>query len=169
MKPLTLMRVAGLQLFAVVASVSTLEAQASPDGPSPTFDQPADAALAAMKSRADELHVSGVAVVAYSEGDTVTAWSSKMKVVGSLTKAGSGNDKSSNLLGVAYAKASEMASTLKNSGSGVRPVYIGEFGWQGGVVARGRAGIIIVAFSGGRSEDDVRISTAGLEVLQKTF
>jgi hypothetical protein len=58
-----------------------------------------------------------------------------------------------------------MASTLKDSGSGVRPPLTGEFGWQGGVVARGKAGILIVAFSGGRSEDDVNISRAGLEVL----
>ena len=58
-----------------------------------------------------------------------------------------------------------MAATLKDSGSGVRPPYTGEFGWQGGVVAKGRTGIIIAAFSGGRSEDDVRISKAGLGVL----
>jgi uncharacterized protein GlcG (DUF336 family) len=42
----------------------------------------------------------------------------------------------------------------------------GEFGWQGGVVARGKTGYVIVAFSGGKSEDDVEVSRAGLELLK---
>jgi hypothetical protein len=169
MRTTNLLKMAVFQLSAAFLCALIPTAQAAPDAAGPAFEPAANAALAAMKGRADELHVTGVAVVAYAEGDTVTGWSSKMTVVGTMTKPGSGNEKASNLLGVAYAKASEMASTLKNSGSGVRPVYIGEFGWQGGVVARGKAGILIVAFSGGRSEDDVRISTAGLEVLEKTY
>jgi len=43
----------------------------------------------------------------------------------------------------------------------------GEFGWQGGVILKGKAGYIVVAFSGGKSEDDVQVSKAGLEVLKK--
>jgi hypothetical protein len=159
----------GSKLLAAVLFASTLTAQTAADTASTSFDAVANSALAAMKSRADGLHVKGVAVVAYAQGDTVTAWSSKMMVVGSMTQPGSGNDAASNLLGIAYAKASEMASTLKNSGSGGRPVYKGELGWQGGVVSKGNAGILIAAFSGGRSEDDVRISTAGLEALKKTY
>jgi hypothetical protein len=62
-----------------------------------------------------------------------------------------------------------MASTLKDSGSGVRPPLTGEFGWQGGVVAKGRTGILIAAFSGGRSEDDVKVSRAGLAVLAQSL
>lgn len=169
MNRFSIVKIAGPQLFASFLFASTLTAQAAADSAGASFDAVANAALTAMKSRADELHVSGVAVVAYAEGDTVTAWSSKMMVVGSMTKPGSGGDAASNLLGIAYAKASEMASTLKNSGSGIRPIYKGELGWQGGVVTKGKAGILIAAFSGGRSEDDVRISTAGLEVLGKTF
>jgi hypothetical protein len=82
-----------------------------------------------------------------------------------MTKPASQNDKGSNLLAIAYSKAAEMASTLKDSGSGVHPVLVGEVGWQGGVVAKGKNGILIAAFSGGRSEDDVEISKAGLKVL----
>jgi hypothetical protein len=169
MKRFSFVKIAGIQLVAAVLFASAPTAHAAAEAASTSFDAVANAALAAMKSRADVLHVTGVAVVAYAEGDTVTAWSSKMMVVGMMTKPGSGNDAASNLLGVAYAKASEMASTLKNSGSGVRPVYKGELGWQGGVVAKGKAGILIAAFSGGRSEDDVGISTAGLEVLGKSY
>jgi len=130
-----------------------------------TFEDVANRALTAMKQRADALHVTGVAVLAYAEGDAVTSWSSRMLVVGKMTSPPSDKSKGDNLLGIAYAKAAEMASTLKDSGSGVRAPYTGEFGWQGGVVAKGRTGWLIVAFSGGPSEDDVKISKAGLEVL----
>lgn len=151
-----------LLLTALLAlAPSSLSAEDKPA----SFDGPAGAALAAMKARAEELHISGVAVVAYAEGDSVASWSSRMLVVGSMTKAPSATDKGSNLLGIAYAKAAEMASTLKDSGSGVRPVMTGEFGWQGGVVARGKSGILIAAFSGGPSEGDVKVSKAGLAVL----
>jgi len=37
------------------------------------------------------------------------------------------------------------------------------------VIGRGRTGYIIVAFSGGKSEDDVQVSKAGLEVLKSAL
>ncbi|HEY5228792.1 MAG TPA: hypothetical protein VIJ19_09630 [Opitutaceae bacterium] len=132
------------------------------------FETPASAALQAMRTKADELHVQGVAVVAYSPGETVASWSSKMEVVGRMIEPRSDhNPKGSNLLGIAYAKASEMASTLMDSGKASRAPMIGEYGWQGGVTAKGATGTLIAAFSGGRSEDDVSISRAGLAVLAK--
>jgi hypothetical protein len=158
---------AGLLAVGMAAATPGLPAARGTDAPAArAFDAAADLALRAMKARADELHVSGVAVVAYAQGDSVASWSSRMQVVGSMTHAPSEKDKGSNLLGIAYAKAAEMASTLRDSGSGVRPPLTGEFGWQGGVVAKGRTGILIAAFSGGRSEDDVKISKAGLGVLE---
>jgi hypothetical protein len=169
MKSLTLIKLIGLQALAMASATSSLSAQDKTDTSVPSFDTPATMALTAMKARADELHISGVAVVAFAEGDIVASWSSKMLVVGSMTKAPSPTDKGSNLLGIAYAKAAEMASTLRDSGSGVRAPFTGEFGWQGGVVAKGKTGTLIVAFSGGRSEDDVKVSRAGLEVLAKSL
>jgi hypothetical protein len=131
------------------------------------FSAAADGALAAMTKRAEELHVKGVAVIAYAEGDRVEAWSSKMRVVGSMKNAPTATDKGSNLLGIAYAKAAEMADSLKDSGSAGRPAMTGEFGWRGGVISKGKAGYLIAAFSGGPSEDDIRVSRAGLEVLAR--
>jgi hypothetical protein len=122
-------------------------------------------ALAAMKARAETLKIEGVAVVAWTEGDAVRSWSSRMAVVGTMTKPPAGNDAGANLLGIAYAKASEMAATLVNSGTAARKPLTGEFGWQGGVVRKGEAGLLIAAFSGGPSEDDVKVSRAGLDVL----
>jgi len=130
------------------------------------FDALADAALAAMKQRAAELKIGGVAVVAYAQGDTIQGWTSKMAVVGRMKDAPSATEKGNNLLGIAYAKAAEMADTLENSGTAKRPPMTGEFGWQGGVVVRTKTGYAIVAFSGGKSEDDVEVSRAGLAVLK---
>lgn len=129
------------------------------------FQNVADQALLAMTKRAEELHIQGVAVVAFIEGDGVRSWTSKMTVVGSMTKAPAQNDPGANLLAIAYAKASEMAETLKDSGSGGRPPMTGEFGWQGGVIAKGRTGYLIASFSGGPSEDDVKVSRTGVDIL----
>jgi len=143
---------------------------AAGEKPARGFDELADKALLAMQQRAAELKVTGVAVVAYSEGDSVKSWSSKMVVVGNLTTGPSKNDPAgANLLAIAYTKAAEMADTLKASGNAGRPPLKGEFGWQGGVVAKGQTGILIAAFSGGPSADDVKISQAGLAVLSGTL
>lgn len=130
------------------------------------FDALATRALEAMKKRASELNVGGVAVVSYAPGESIQGWYSRMAVVGRMKDEPTATAKGNNLLGIAYAKAAEMADTLQNSGSATRPPMTGEFGWQGGVVARGRSGYVIVAFSGGKSEDDVQVSRAGLAILQ---
>ncbi len=129
------------------------------------FDSLADSALLAMRKRAEELGIGGVAVVAYFEGDKIQSWNSKILVVGRMRDEPSQTDKGANLIGIAYAKAAEMADTLKDSGSQVRPPMTGEFGWKGGVIVRGKNGYLIAAFSGGKSEDDVKISKAGVEEL----
>jgi uncharacterized protein len=131
-----------------------------------SFDTLADEALDAMRKRAAELHIGGVALVAYFTGDKIESWTSKMAVVGRMKDLPSGHDKGSNLLAIAYAKAAEMADTLKDSGSGVRPPMTGEFGWQGGVILQGKAGYLIAAFSGGKSEDDVDVSRTGVQKLK---
>jgi hypothetical protein len=159
-----------LSLAALISTTFTI-AQTSKSATKATatssnFDATADAALLAMRARAQELGVTGVAVVAYFEGDTIQAWSSKMIVVGKLRDEPTATDKGSNLLAIAYAKAAEMADTQKDSGSDVRPPMTGEFGWKGGVIARGKAGYLIAAFSGGKSEDDVAISREGLTRLK---
>jgi len=129
------------------------------------FNAAAGPALAAMRRRAGELNITGVAVVAYFEGDDIQSWSSKMLVVGKRKDPATTTDKGNNLIGIVYAKAAEMADTLKDSGSHVRPPMTGEFGWEGGVIVRGRTGWCIAAFSGGKSEDDVQVSRAGATAL----
>ncbi len=130
------------------------------------FDALADRALIAMEKRAGELKISGVAVVAYAEGDSIQGWSSKMMVVGRMKDAPTAESKGNNLLGIAYAKAAEMADTLVDSGTSNRTPMTGEFGWQGGVIARTKTGYVIAAFSGGKSEDDKAVSQSGITVLK---
>ncbi|MDE3187484.1 MAG: hypothetical protein KGM96_08185 [Acidobacteriota bacterium] len=156
-------------LIAACLALSALPAHAAhaPKPPSPKkFDQLANAAFAAMQKRAAELNVTGVAVVSYAQGDTIHGWTSRMLVVGRIKDDPSATSKGNNLLAIAYAKASEMALTLQDSGTVKRPPMTGEFGWQGGAIAHGKTGYIIVAFSGGKSEDDVQVSRAGLAILQ---
>ena len=129
------------------------------------FDEVADTALIAMTQRAEELKIQGVAVVAFVEGESTKAWSSKMVVVGSMKNAPTEKDRGANLLAIAYAKAAEMAETLKDSGNAGRPPMTGENGWQGGLIKKGRNGYLIAAFSGGPSESDLKVSQAGLEAL----
>ena len=148
------------------SSVKAGERQQTSVQPVHSFDVSADAALAAMKSKADELKIGGVAVVAYFEGETIQSWSSKMIVVGRYKDEPTAKDRGSNLLGIVYAKAAEMADTHRDSGSQVRPPLTGEFGWNGGVIGKSKTGYFIAAFSGGKSEDDVQVSRAGLAKLQ---
>ena len=130
------------------------------------FDALATEALKAMKAKAAELKIGGVAVVNFAPGDAVEGWSSKMEVVGRMKDEPSATSKGNNLLGVAYAKSAEMARTLVNSGTSTGTIMTGEFGWQGGVVEHVKGGYLIVSFSGGKSEDDVQVSKAGLAVMK---
>ena len=145
-------------LAATVCAVRAADQAAS-------FDELAEKALQAMAKRADELHIKGAAVVAYAPGDTIGSWSSKMRVVGSMVNAPAPGKSGDNLLAIAYAKASEMAATLQDSGRGGRPNMTGEFGWQGGVIRKGKAGYLIAAFSGGPSETDAALSRLALDIL----
>jgi len=160
----------GITLAGVLAMGGADASAARPPKPvaARKFDSAARAALTAMKARAAQLNISGVAVVAFAPGETIEGWSSQMAVVGHMTD-NKASEKGNNLLGIAYAKASEMARTAKDSGtSGLTPMT-GEFGWQGGVVLKTEKGFLIVAFSGGKSEDDVEVSKAGLGVLKSSL
>lgn len=163
----------GLVLFAGLASIGgyswakgSLSAHKPGSHAARHFDSTANLALEAMEKRAAELRISGVAVVAYAEGDSIQGWSSKMMVVGRMKDAPTAESKGNNLLGIAYAKAAEMADTLVDSGTSSRPPMTGEFGWQGGVIARTKTGYVIAAFSGGKSEDDKAVSQSGIAVLK---
>jgi hypothetical protein len=152
----------------VLGGLKDAAAAKAPKPPSAKkFDALATTALEAMKAKAAELKIGGVAVVNYAPGETVTSWSSKMAVVGRMKDAPTDTSKGNNLLGIAYAKSAEMADTLVNSGTSKRPPMTGEFGWQGGVVEKVKGGYAIVSFSGGKSEDDVQVSKAGLAEFKK--
>ncbi|MGA1236902.1 MAG: hypothetical protein ACO34E_08550 [Limisphaerales bacterium] len=129
------------------------------------FDSTANSALRAMTLRAQELKIQGVAVIAYIPGSTTQSWSSKMTVVGKMINEPSDGNNGANLLAIAYTKACEMAETLKNSGHAGRPVMTGETGWEGGRIRQVKDGYLIAAFSGGPSEEDLKVAQAGLDAF----
>ena len=123
----------------------------------------ADTCLGVIEQSAQSLLIKGVAFIAFIPGDTTLSWISKIKVIGALT---GGNV---NYLAIACSKASEMASTLKNSGSGVRVPMVGEFGYKGGVIKKVSGGYILAVFSGGTSDQDVEVANNGLDLLGKYY
>ena len=127
------------------------------------FIDHADSSLVALENSALNMSITGVAIIAFIPGDTTLSWISKMKVIGALTV---GNV---NYLAIAGSKASEMASTLKNSGTGVRAPMAGEFGYPGGVIKKVRGGYILAVFSGGTVEQDLEAANKGLGWLSKFY
>lgn len=128
------------------------------------FIRQADKSLDLIDQAAQKIAIKGVAIVAFiPEGEPSTSWISKMRVVGHLA------DGKNNLLGIAYTKASEMADTHLDSGSGVRPVYSGELGYKGGLIKKVNSGYILAVFSGGNSDQDLEVAKIGLEWLGQYF
>jgi hypothetical protein len=120
------------------------------------FDDTEDRTLLATENRAHELGILGVAVVAYFDGDSVRSWVSKMIIVGSgIEDQPAQNQKMYNLLAIAYSKASEMADTLKNSGSHVRPPLTGNLV---GTVAQSRGGNMVTSLLPSADERETRTS-----------
>jgi len=127
------------------------------------FTKNADQALAMIKEAAEKTSIKGVAIIGFIPGEKSESWITKMRVVGNLTNA------KDNLLGIAYTKASEMADTHFNSGSGVRDIYRGELGYQGGLIQKVNSGYILAVFSGGSSEQDLVVAKIGLDWLSKLY
>ena len=127
------------------------------------FIQRADECLELIEQASQKISIQGVAVIAFIPGNVSVSWISKMKVVGNLTSG------KANLLGSAYTKASEMADTHRDSGSGVREIYSGELGYQGGLIKKVNSGYILAVFSGGSGEQDLEVAKIGLDWLAKYF
>ncbi len=70
---------------------------------------------------------------------------------------------SANFLAIAYSKAAEMVDTYKDSGSGAREILHGEFGYQGGIIKKVKAGYVLAVFSGASGEQDAEIANAGVD------
>lgn len=134
---------------------------AAADAPTARFQAAAPRALETMIKEAEARGMKGVAVVAFVPGDTTRAWTSQMKAVDAIVL---GN---ANVLAIAYCKLAEMADTLQDSGSQVRPPLHGELGYRGGAYRKTDGGFFLAAFSGGKDTDDLDVSRKGLDVLEK--
>lgn len=148
----------GLALSAAAATAQ--EGAAAADAPTARFQAAAPRALETMIKEAEARGMKGVAVVAFVPGDTTRAWTSQMKAVDAIVL---GN---ANVLAIAYCKLAEMADTLQDSGSQVRPPLHGELGYRGGAYRTTDGGFFLAAFSGGKDTDDLDVSRKGLDVLE---
>ena len=151
-----------LILFFSISSIMTVQGKSKNSGEK-IFTQNADQALAMIQEAAEKISIKGVAIIGFIPGEKSESWITKMKVVGHMT-----NEKD-NMLGIAYSKASEMADTHQNSGSGLRAVYRGELGYQGGLIQKVNSGYILAVFSGGASEQDLVVAKIGLDWLCKLY
>jgi hypothetical protein len=118
-----------------------------------------------MESHARKLGVKGVALVA-SMDKYGHSWLSRMKAVETIKDIPANPEGHEypgyNFIGIAYSKAAEMADTRLNSGSKSRPVYQGEFGYQGGVIREVPSGFMLTVFSGASGEQDLEIANVGM-------
>ncbi len=155
-------------LAAMLAFCSpTCFSQKAPKPMSPKkLDALEQTALTAMKAKAAELKVQGVAVASFAPGDTVESWTSQMAVVGRMTDPAATDGRGNNMLGIAYDKSAEMARTHVNSGTAPCKAMVAEFCWQGGATEKVKGGWVIVAFSGATGEQDFAVSQAGLAAMK---
>lgn len=129
----------------------------------PDFLSVAETALTAMEQRARTMGLIGAAVVVWADLEPARAWTSALRIVGSMTKG------TSNLVGIAYTKAAEMADTLRDSGSGIRPPLTGEYGYRGGLIKKCGTGHVMAVFSGATGEQDVEISQTAIQVFAQHY
>lgn len=124
------------------------------------FQAAASRALEVMVKEAEARGMKGAAVVAWVPGERTLAWESKMRAVENIVLG------EANVLAIAYCKLSEMADTLRDSGSQVRKPLHGELGYRGGAIRPTEGGFFLAAFSGGKDTDDLDVSRKGLDVLE---
>ena len=111
--------------------------------------------LERMQSKATQLGKVGVAVIGVLGHD---------RSLQSLSRdCGKMSADQWNFLAVAFSKVAEMCDTFSDSGSQVREIYTGEFGYVGGAIRVIDDGHVIAAFSGATGEEDLAISLAGLD------
>jgi predicted small lipoprotein YifL len=169
MKPMkNHMKRAQFALAAILALCSlTTIGQKAPKPMSPKkIDAVEQIALTAMKAKAAELKVQGVAAASFAPGEAVEGWTSKMAVVGRMTDPSATDGRGNNMLGIAYDKSAEMARTHVNSGIAPCKAMVAEFCWQGGAIEKVKGGWLIVAFSGATGEQDFAVSQAGLAAMK---
>ena len=128
-----------------------------------TFLAHADEALQIMKQEALRMNIKGAGLVCFIPGQETQSWVSKMIIVGATGNEGY------NFIAIANSKASEMAETLQNSGSKVRPVKVGEFDYIGGTIKKIDSGYLLFTFSGASGEDDLAVSKKGMDWFSTKF
>lgn len=122
-------------------------------------------ALEAMKKKAEEMNMKGVAVASFLDAEDTIDWIGEMKVVGHPYSKG--EDHGWNLVAIAWSKAGEVIATNANSGNPNIERMTGELGYVGGAYGEHKGCKLAFAFSGGTSEDDLLVSQYGIKVFSE--
>ena len=133
-----------------------------------------DFALTAMKRKAEELGVKGVANVLIIE-DGQTDIRPVFRPCGRIERDPDPSrdkpdqkDTGTNYLSVVWTKNAEVISTLQpESGKGIREPKFGEFGLRGCLRTRTMTAYIQTSFSGGTEDQDTEIALAGMKALHE--
>ena len=122
-------------------------------------------ALEAMKAKAMEMGIEGVAAASVLNSSDTIDWIGEMKVVGKYLDHEGGF----NLVAVAWSKCAEVMATLADSGNPNHQVMTGELNYTGGAYDEHEGIKMAFAFSGATSEEDYVVAKHGIEKLKNSF
>lgn len=119
-------------------------------------------ALDAMKKKAEDMGITGVATASFLDAGEDIDWVGEMKVVGTPYKLEEGW----NLVAIAWSKCGEVIATCADSGNPDHKKIMGEFGFVGGAYGEHKGCKMAFAFSGALSEEDLEVAKYGIEVMK---
>ncbi|MBR2233097.1 MAG: hypothetical protein IJ891_12150 [Prevotella sp.] len=122
-------------------------------------------ALEAMKAKAMEMGIEGVAAASVLNSSNTVDWIGEMKVVGKYLD----HEGCFNLVAVAWSKCAEVMATLADSGNHDHQVMTGELNYTGGAYDEHEGIKMAFAFSGATSEEDYVVAKHGIEKLKNSF
>ncbi len=119
--------------------------------------------LEEMKTKAEEMHIQGVAVGAVLNRNESVDWVGGMKVVETPFNFKEGW----NLIAIAWSKCGEAMATQADSGDPAHTKILGECGFVGGAYEEYEGYKMSFAFSGALSEEDLEVAKHGIETMKK--
>lgn len=122
-------------------------------------------ALEAMKAKALEMKIQGVAAAAVLNRGEESDWIGEMKVVETPNNFTNGW----NLVAIAWSKCGEVIATKADSGNPEHRKILGELGFDGGAWCEYNGVQMAFAFSGARSQEDYAVAKYGIEKMKEAL
>lgn len=122
-------------------------------------------ALDAMKAKAVEMGIEGVATASFLDNGKEYDWVGEMAVVGTTCNLREGWD----LVAIAWSKAGEVIVSHADSGDPNRKKIMGELGFTGGAYDEHKGCKLAFSFSGATSEEDLEVAKFGIAKMKELF